>query len=771
MQLTDEQMRVRDNEGKLLVVGARAGSGKTATMVALIRKQIAGGIDPESILAITFTVAAAREIQQRLGVELGHVGTLHSFVMRHLATDRATIADDTEVAALVAEAFANLSIRGLSTKQVLAAMEDVIDPPGDVGVVVRYVCTDLRARGQTTFSLMLRQFLAEMQAGVHMRKFSLLVVDEAQDTAPIDAAIYDLIDAATRVFIGDSLQCQPAETLVDTKGGPKRIDDLQDGEKVNAYDRHSGRVTGGHKIEVASRNYSGPMLTVKAGDHETRCTPNHRWLARWTDRKVTTCVTYLMWREGYGYRIGWCQLFAKKNQSLHFFTRCRIEQADKAWILRVHESRTDASVDESITATNHKIPTATFEPVTMANHLTRETIDRIFDGSGCHDASSALLEADRLEEHPFYEKDPKRSRGTFMELAATNLIPGLHSVPSRDGSWNPVRISRKSFEGKVYSLNVAKHHSYVADGIVTLNCIYGFRGCDDRFFRRMARRATDFLTLSTTFRCRKAICVAANRLFPQATAMISAHVDGAGYVEAIRYRNEADELKGVERWAKQCNGTRAVLCRYKADVDRVAAWLRASGMKVRQRRAEADRGTVAALRFLLTGSQPHAAALMLELGARAEKVHSTLSDSRADAMNGKALAVVLADMGIDRATAAEAAPHGVTLTDALEAALRGEAPGLPDPAEVIVGTIHSAKGREFDDVLVAACYAPGKRADEDEEARIFYVGITRARNSATVTFAERRIDPRTFAELAGVPSPFIAAAGIRIVEKHLDNRY
>lgn len=502
MQLTDEQMRVRDNEGNLLVVGARAGSGKTATMVALIRKQIADGTDPEAILAITFTVAAARELQHRLGVELGHCGTLHSFVMRHLATDRATIADEAELAALVGEAFAKLNVRGVTTKQVLAAMEDVIDPPGDVGVVLRFVTTALRARGQTTFSLMLRQFLEELKAGVHMRKFSLLVVDEAQDTAPIDAAIYELIQAERRVFIGDSLQA-----------------------------------------------------------------------------------------------------------------------------------------------------------------------------------------------------------------------------------------------------------------------IYGFRGCDDRFFRKMARRASDFLPLSTTFRCRAAICRAANRLFPMAGTMVSIHRDGEGFVEALRFRNEAAELKGIEAWARQCNGTRAVLCRYNADVARVGAWLLAGGMKVRLRRADPDKLLVAALRYLLKPSPEREAAVLVELGERARKV-AELWKSREELAAGRPLAWVLREFGIDEATANDAAPHGVTISEALEAALRGEAPGEADSTEVVVGTIHSVKGREFDDVLVASCYEPGKRADVDEEARIFYVGITRARNTATVTFADRRIDPRTMAELAGVPSQFINLAGIQTTESH-----
>ena len=513
MQLTDEQVKVRDSEGHLVVVTARAGSGKTATMVQRIRAEIERGTNPRMIAAITYTVTAARELQHRLGCELGHCGTLHGYVMRCLQVDPATIADEDEVAELAKQACGALNIRGLTNKGLLRAMEDVVEHPGDIGVALRYVRAELKARGRTTFSLVLREFHECLMRGEHRQKFALLVVDEAQDTAPIDAEIFEAMDADKRIFIGDPHQA-----------------------------------------------------------------------------------------------------------------------------------------------------------------------------------------------------------------------------------------------------------------------IFGFRGCTDRFFRKMARKASDYLPLSTTFRCRRAICDAANALLQggPVTMMRSIHADGDGYIEALRYRNEAEELKGILAWAKQCNGTRAVLCRYNADVARVGAWLLANGMKVRMRRAEPDKLLVAALRLLASKRDANLlAALRSELGERAAKL-PLVGDADAvellarSVRDGKgSVPAALNMLGVPAEMAADAAPESVTVFEALEASLRGERPGEADGTEVVVGTVHSAKGREFDDVLVASCYAPGKTADPDEEARIFYVAITRARNTATVTFADRRIDPRTMAETEGTPSPFIAAANIETTEdKH-----
>ena len=63
-------------------------------------------------------------------------------------------------------------------------------------------------------------------------------------------------------------------------------------------------------------------------------------------------------------------------------------------------------------------------------------------------------------------------------------------------------VSRESYEGPVYSLNVEKDHTYVADGIPVGNCIYGFRGSDAKIFANMKEMfpETQTLFLATNYR-------------------------------------------------------------------------------------------------------------------------------------------------------------------------------------------------------------------------------------------------------------------------------
>ena len=56
-------------------------------------------------------------------------------------------------------------------------------------------------------------------------------------------------------------------------------------------------------------------------------------------------------------------------------------------------------------------------------------------------------------------------------------------------------------------------------------------------------------------------------------------------------------------------------------------------------------------------------------------------------------------------------------------------------ADVILSTIHSAKGLEYDNVIIADAadgILPGAEADTEEERRLFYVGMTRARESMMI---------------------------------------
>ena len=88
--LNDKQKEaVMQTEGPCLVI-AGAGSGKTKVLTHKIAYEIANGVKPWNILAITFTNKAANEMKERIGNLIGEasadlwMGTFHSICVRIL---------------------------------------------------------------------------------------------------------------------------------------------------------------------------------------------------------------------------------------------------------------------------------------------------------------------------------------------------------------------------------------------------------------------------------------------------------------------------------------------------------------------------------------------------------------------------------------------------------------------------------------------------------------------------------------------------------------
>lgn len=114
---------------------------------------------------------------------------------------------------------------------------------------------------------------------------------------------------------------------------------------------------------------------------------------------------------------------------------------------------------------------------------------------------------------------------------------------------------------------------------------------------------------------------------------------------------------------------------------------------------------------------------------------------------------------------AEAAEQGQTLEDLLDhAALVSDSDEYDETVPVSLMTLHSAKGLEFDAVFLAGLeegLLPHSRsfdtaAEIEEERRLFYVGMTRAKQSLVLSRAVYR---RTYGEdrlRASLPSRFLA---------------
>lgn len=125
--LNKEQREAVDTLYGPLLVLAGAGTGKTRVITTRIANLIANGVDPQHILAVTFTNKAAKEMKERLEHILSKdvanqitVGTFHSFCIRllhqHISkigySSEFSIANETYQADLLRNIVAELKISG-----------------------------------------------------------------------------------------------------------------------------------------------------------------------------------------------------------------------------------------------------------------------------------------------------------------------------------------------------------------------------------------------------------------------------------------------------------------------------------------------------------------------------------------------------------------------------------------------------------------------------------------------------------------------------------
>lgn len=137
---------------------------------------------------------------------------------------------------------------------------------------------------------------------------------------------------------------------------------------------------------------------------------------------------------------------------------------------------------------------------------------------------------------------------------------------------------------------------------------------------------------------------------------------------------------------------------------------------------------------------------------------------------------------------AEATEQGQTLEDLLDhAALASDSDEYDDTIPVSLMTLHSAKGLEFDAVFLAGLEegllphsrALDTKAEIEEERRLFYVGMTRAKQSLVLTraiyrrsYGEERLRNSTASRfLAEIPGDLVEAAADSLSEPGETRRY
>jgi len=541
------------------VVLARAGSGKTATIIESLRHLPKRN---HRTLVVAFNRAIREEMESR-APRGPNIKTLHAFGRGILwkAWGNSAELDQRKVFRLMKEHLPWYYDVAWDVKRSLAdavskAKGLLVEEPQELDNLIDafdlYYGDGDRERKQFIqgILLMLKVCLEDqktydfddmiwMPVKLRMQtpKYKHVFVDETQDLnrAQVELALRACGRGGRICAVGDDRQCHPpgVRVQIDHTGAEVPIELLapesNTGATIAGWSRNAQRMVGGRHYRIAQRPYSGALRTVGVAGRDVPMTPNHKLLCRWSDRTVKTCVTYLMWREGYGFRVGWCQLFTTSSNAriFHLAHRARMEQADKTWILRTHNDRTEASLYESVVAARYGLPTMTFEPVHGANHITEDTIRRLFDAvadSNTGRGLAALSDHNRELALPLYpwpdmpDVRAKQGRATYFKVFASNVEPGLMSLPLPDGQnrWEPVdRVEVSSYEGPVFSLDVEEDHSYAANGVVVLNSIYLFRGADSHSIPRIIQRLNaKVLPLPITYRCDAAIVREAQRIVP-----------------------------------------------------------------------------------------------------------------------------------------------------------------------------------------------------------------------------------------------------------------
>ena len=290
--------------------------------------------------------------------------------------------------------------------------------------------------------------------------------------------------------------CQIPGTMVWTPNGPAPIETLKDGDRVVSFNVHTGMVTGyrdGVPVRTASRPYAGNIYGIGIDGKQTWATDNHQFSIHFNPETSQTWCTYLMVNEKGWWRVGICRTYDARGFGLKH--RVNQEKAVAAWLIDTFKSQAEAQMGEQLLATKYGIPYThwTIERGIKRTDTqrTEENVGWLYDQMDIHqlEASAIKLLCDygRSIDYPLVTEDTgknKFSRRVTAKINACNLIPNLMMVPVPYEHWEddktfeyrPIeKIDVKPYDGMVYSLQVEKFEHYIADGIVTHNCLYGWK--------------------------------------------------------------------------------------------------------------------------------------------------------------------------------------------------------------------------------------------------------------------------------------------------------
>jgi DNA helicase-2/ATP-dependent DNA helicase PcrA len=445
-----QQEAVLTTEGPLLVI-AGAGSGKTRVLTYRVAHLISAcGVQPNEILAITFTNKAAGEMRERLESLLGGVARAIWILTFHAACGRIlrreaprlgyrsnfTIYDSADQVRLTKQCLEALDRdpkrfvpRGIHA-QISNAKNQLISPDDylsrvssfyDQTVAEVYELYQKRMHASNAMDfddlLMLTVEVLERfpEALERWRKaFRYVLVDEYQDTNHAQYRLLQLLAGKHRnlMVVGDPDQCLASGTQVTMADGTLRpIEEVIVGDEVRSC-LGSGRFGPARVLRThRSTHWHGIAITTESG-RRIVSTPEHVHFAGFkSGRTPQLQMTYLMFKAGSGFRVGTSRTYTNGQPRTVAGPQVRLngEHADAAWVVAVHDNEAEARASETMLSLRYQLPTVPFvarrRPDAGGRSLVADQrlLDRVFAAIDTERGARRLLHEHGLSfRHPHF---------------------------------------------------------------------------------------------------------------------------------------------------------------------------------------------------------------------------------------------------------------------------------------------------------------------------------------------------------------------------------
>lgn len=298
----------------------------------------------------------------------------------------------------------------------------------------------------------------------------------------------------------------------------------------------------------------------------------------------------------------------------------------------------------------------------------------------------------------------------------------------------------------------------------TLQNLYRFRGTSNEYIKILSN-APDWekIKLYTNYRSTNQICEYANRFSakyadPSYRIEMQGTRDGEKVVTKLvngPYKYSAIDLKDVEDVLKELSdltGTSAIICRTNKEVGAITSYLKDNGVSFTtskdtkvQRLIDCAISDTYMIEWLASYLSSDKYGEYIRLSSQMKnpdidwflKLYGNVAQIKADVKIINQLKEIADKFGFTNTKLDEAAKLlNVTITEKSDKEYYGREflsylrDSISDikSSELYVGTIHSVKGLEYDNVFVMNVGSYNFRLNNEDEKNLFYVAVTRAKN-------------------------------------------